>query len=106
MALDTIKPGSTVTVKVTKTPTNAAGVKTLQRVLAKDPVQQKDVRRLRRIREQETQIHQRGGRQWHVRIPKPTKIHGRAGESGTVKATLDVLRDLRSIEKFVDVRVA
>lgn len=106
MALDSIKPGSLVTVTVIKNPTNAAASKTLQRLLAKDPVQQKDARRLRRIRQQETRTHGRGGRVWHVRIPKPTRLQGRAGESGTFKATLDVLRDLRSVERFIEVKAA
>ncbi len=106
MALDSIKPGSTVKVKIVKNPTNAAATKTLQRILAKDPVQQKDTRRLRRIRQQETITHQRGGRQWDIHIPKPKRLLGRAGEAGTVTATLDVLRDLKSVERFVEVKAA
>lgn len=106
MALDTIKPGSRVHVKVVKQPTNEAAAKTLQRVLMKDAAMQKDTRRLRRIREQETRTHQRGGRTWTVRIPKPARLHGRVGEAGTVRATLDVLRDLRSVERFVEVSAA
>jgi hypothetical protein len=106
MALDTIKPGSTVTVKIVKNPTNEAATKTLQRLLGKDPQQKKDATRLRRIRQQETQVHQRGGRQWRVNMPKPKRLEGRAGESGTIKATTDVLRDLRSVERFVDVQAA
>ena len=44
--MNTIKPGSTVTVKVIKTPTASAAAKTIVRVLSKDPAAQKENLRL------------------------------------------------------------
>jgi len=106
--LDKINPGDSVTVTVTKTPTNAAGRKTLERVLCKDPGHAAEVKRQRRIRDKNTPMSTRGGRWriWEGRIVKQHPVTGQQGESGTVTATYDLLQDLRSVERFVEVAKA
>lgn len=104
--LESIKPGTHIDIKVVKRPTNAAGVKTLVRVLRKDREAMREDRRLRDARERNTRHEQRGGRQWAVRVPAQRPVQAEAGETGRVLASVDVIRDLQSVEKFVEVSPA
>jgi len=106
--LENIQPGDTVTVKVVKTPTNAAASKTLERVLCKDETHAAEVDRHRKIRKKNTPMSTRGGRWriWEGRMVKQHPVEGKLGEAGTVKATYDVLKDLKSVERFVEVAKA
>lgn len=104
--MDNIDPGSSIHLTIAKQPTSTAAVKTLVRLLSKDPTIRKDTQRLRRIRQLKTPIKQRGGRQWTVRMVKQHRIKGRTGESGTITATLDVLADLKRVRQFLDIRKA
>ncbi|QDU72142.1 hypothetical protein [Mucisphaera calidilacus] len=101
-----ITPGSDVLVKVTKQPTNEAARKTLIRVLNKDPEINEHTKRQRRARERHNRPHGRGGRTWIIRIPKQEHVRCLPGEQGKVKATVDVIRDLASIQRFVEVSPA
>ena len=97
-----IDPGSQVHVKITKTPTNEAARKTLRRVLNKDPDVKREHRRLEKVRASNLRHKTRGGRPWAIRVPKQYPVEGKAGESGTVLATVDVIRDLESVGPFVE----
>ena len=105
--LDDIKPGSDIQIKVVKRPTNAAAAKTLVRVLAKDPTHKAEFDRLAKVRRRGYNPQPRGGRTYagHVVIRKKP-VTGSLGEQGTVKATVDVIRDLRSVQRFVEVSAA
>lgn len=101
-----IAPGTKVTVKITKRPTSAAAAKTLQRLLAKDPVVQKEDRRQTKVRKVGFRTQQRGGRDWEVRVVRQELVKAVPGEQGTITATADILRDLKSVERFVEVSKA
>jgi hypothetical protein len=105
MAQD-IKPGTTVNVKVTSIPTNAGAAKTIVRLLHKDAQVKREQKRLEKVREAGIRHHQRGGRQWAVRVVKVHPVAAEVGQSGTILATADVLRDLGSVERFVEVTPA
>ena len=104
--LENIDPGSRVNVKIVSQPTNAAAVKTLQRVLNKDEVARQENVRQEKVRKAGFRTKQRGGRPWEVRLVKQHAVKGRIGESGTVTATVDVLRDLGSVQRFIEVTPA
>jgi len=104
--LDKITPGSKINVKIVKQPTNAAASKTLVRVLAKDPVVFAEHARQDKIRKKNYSPSRRGGRLYGGRVVKQHPVKGILGEAGTVTATLSVLRDLGSVERFVEVSEA
>lgn len=104
--LDKIKPGSRIKLKVRQTPRKVAAAKTIVRLLSKDEAIRRENQRLRKIRDTHLRFKTRGGRPWGVRLIKQRPVKGQAGESGTILATVDVLRDLRSIERFVDISTA
>ncbi len=105
MALD-VQPGSRINITVTKTPTNESAAKTLSRIFAKD-VNSKSARRDRKkLRTAFTDGRQRGGRIWYVRPKAPRLVMPEKDSACTVLATVDVIRDLGSVTRFVDVKQA
>lgn len=101
-----IKVGSKINVKVVKQPTNAAAAKTIVRLLSKDSAVQKENDRLRRARKNGLREAQRGGRMWKIRVVKQHPVAAKIGESGVIVATTDVLTDLNSVSRFVEVSKA
>lgn len=101
-----IKPGSQITVTVTKQPTNAAGRKTVVRLLSKDENVKLENNRLKKARENHFRQTRRGGRFWDVNVVKQHPVKGLEGETGTITATLDVIQDLASVQRFVEVKPA
>ncbi|MFO0974113.1 MAG: hypothetical protein U1A27_11855 [Phycisphaerae bacterium] len=101
-----IKPGSMVKLEVTRRPTSEAAAKTLSRLFKKDPVNQRADRLRTKLRTRQMQGRRRGGRIWWVRPFAPRLIQPQAGASCQIRATIDVLRDLGSVTRFVRVTSA
>ena len=100
MAID-LKPGTTVRVTINKNITRESARKTLERLFmmdraVSDPMEQ----RSRNFREQPKR---RGGCIWTKR---PNKLHPdlKKGDTATLKATPQFLRDLKSVSDFVEVK--
>ena len=98
-----IKPGSQVQVKIVAHPSNTSARKTLVRLLSKDEAHSTENKRLARIRRKMYSPRRRGGRLYSGRMPKLRRVKGEPGESGTILATMDVIRDLGSVSRFVEV---
>jgi hypothetical protein len=105
MAVD-VKPGSVVNVTVKKSPTNEAAAKTLSRLFAKDPVHKKARVQRKKLLAAAMDVRRRGGRPWEVRPKAPRLVQPVAGDACTIRATMDVIGDLRSVERFVEVKAA
>lgn len=102
--MEDIKPGQWITVTVKQEPRTDAGRKTLVRMLNKDPEVRKEQERKKKTRP--VGEHQRGGRMWkdRPRHLRPTTVE--AGKSFRVLATIDVLKDMQSLEPYVDLAPA
>ena len=96
-------PGAQVRVEVVKRPTSEAAIKTLRRVLAKDPVIASKKKKDKLFRRRSETVKRRGGRPWEHRATMRQPVEVVPGESGTVKATADVISALRSVGRFVKV---
>ncbi len=99
-----IKPNTQVSITVVKAPTNAAARKTIQRLLSKDPKVQAENRRLKRTRKANFSQGRRGGRFWNINVVKQQPVAGGLGETGTIAASLDVITDLKSVERFLEIK--
>ena len=106
MSIDEITPGTRIQVRVVKTPTNASAATTLRRVLGRDLAHRREAERLKRVRAKNLRYQQRGGRQWAVRVPKQEPVEAEPGASANIPGTLQMLRDLKSVERFVEVTPA
>lgn len=101
--VDQIAPGSKVVVKVVKQPTNAAAAKTIVRLLSKDAVARKHDARLKRSRKVHLRQAARGGRLWEINVVKQPVATAEVGAAGTIVASLDVIKDLASVTRFIEV---
>ena len=104
--LDNITTGSTINIKVVKQPTSEAARKTLVRLLSKDADAVADNKRLKDTRKANYNPQPRGGRLYSGRMPKIRNVKGNLGETGTIKATYDVIKDLGSVAKFLEISAA
>ncbi len=106
--MSTIAPGNKIAVTIVKTPTNVAARKTLVRVLSRDAGVKKTNARLYATRKANERVTVRGGRLrlWEGRVVTQHPVKGNIGETGTFTATLDVLKDLASVARFVEVKAA
>ncbi|HEV2293040.1 MAG TPA: hypothetical protein VGR35_04240 [Tepidisphaeraceae bacterium] len=102
MAID-LKPGQTVRVTVSKSITRDAARKTIERLFMKD----KAVRTPIEVRSANFKEipKRRGGVIWTKRV---NKVHPELnkGASATIKTTPASIRDLKSVETFVDIASA
>jgi hypothetical protein len=105
MALD-LQPGSKVCIKVAKTPTNEAAAKTLSRIFAKDVNSRNARKRRKQLRDSEIVDHRRGGRPWYYRPHAPRLFQPIKGASCTILVTTDVIGDMRSVSRFIEVAAA
>jgi hypothetical protein len=104
--LDNIAPGTTVQVKVIQKPTSLAASKTIVRLFSKDPGVKRENQRLRKARKEHFSQNRRGGRFWDVNVVKQRPVAADLGVTKTIVATLDVLKDLNSVSRFVEVTKA
>jgi hypothetical protein len=99
MAID-LKPGTTVRVTINKNITRASARKTLERLFLTDKEVKKPI--LRRSRNFIELPKRRGGQIWTKR---PNKVHPTLdkGAAATIKTTPQLIKDLRSVEDFIQV---
>lgn len=103
MATD-IQPGQWVNVKITGEPRSEAARKTMIRLFRMDPEVMRERRRF--VRSRPVQWARRGGRLWGNRPPKLQAVHTTTGASYRIFASVDILRDLRSIARYVNITSA
>jgi hypothetical protein len=102
MALE-LKPGKTVRVTVNKHISRDAAKKTLERLFLKDKSIAKPIEQ--RSANFKELPKRRGGCIWTKR---PNKVHPeiKQGSSATIVATPQAIKDLKSVEAFVEVKNA
>jgi len=101
-----IQTGSRINLKVVKQPTSTSASKTIVRLLSKDLSVVAENKRLRKVRDKNIEWRPRGGRLWGVRLKKQFPVKGNIGDSGTIVATYDVIKDLQSVSRFLEVSTA
>jgi len=97
-----VAPGTRVAVEITAAPTNEAARKTLTRVCSKDAEITK-AQRWKKARRPSWQTWRRGGKMWHHQMKSRSPVVLEPGSKYSVLATVDVLRDLRSVQRFVNI---
>ena len=95
-----LQPGKTVRVTINKTINRASARKTLERLFMKDKAVAKPIER--RSRNFIPLPKRRGGQIWTKR---PNKVHPTLdrGAAATIKATPQAIKDLKSVEDFIEV---
>ncbi len=94
--------GSKIRVEVTARPSTAAGEKTLLRLFRKDAGVARHHRH-QQAKRPSWERWRRGGKMWHHQMRSEPVASVRPGSSYCIRATLDVLRDLESVKRWVRV---
>lgn len=97
-----IEPGAAVSIEIVATPRRPAARKTLTRVCGKDAAVARR-HRTQKARRPSWQEWIRGGKYWHHQMKSRPAASLEPGSKYTVQATVDVLRDLESVKRFVKV---
>jgi hypothetical protein len=97
--MEQIEPGSKVKVTIKRTPLGEGARKTLARLFLKD----RRIAKARRRTPKPTLPKRRGGRIWLGRAQGAVTTVPRVGDSCEIACTLDVVRDLGSVKRYVDV---
>ena len=98
-----LKPGGTVRVTISKSITRGAARKTLERLFMSDKTIRGPIEK--RSRNFKELPKRRGGTIWTKRV---NKVHPdlNKGASATITTTAANIRDLKSVESFIDVKSA
>lgn len=100
---DAFKPGQPIRCTITEQPRAQAQVKTIARLMRRDPSVQRALRRAQNMRRQRMRTYVRGNRTWYAR-EKPAKgLTIRTGESWSMVYTPDLAPDLASVRAFLAV---
>jgi hypothetical protein len=100
-----LTPTNTVTCTINSVPANRAANKTIQRLMRMQPHIQKGLSMLARRRASKDNVPTtRAGRIWinRAKTTKLTRVD--VGESFTLKLTAQIIPDLKSVEKYLDVK--
>lgn len=97
-----LTPGQTVAIELVATPRNEAARKTLIRLWHNDPAVSRDQRQRKRKRPS-WRTWRRGGRQWHHQMRSRAPVELTPGRRLTLVASVDVIRDLTSVKRWIRV---
>ncbi len=97
-----LTPGQTISVEITSPPRAEAARKTLVRLFRRDPAAARQHRQQKRHRPS-WQTWRRGGRMWHHQMKSQPPFALTAGRKLSIVATVDVIRDLESVGRYVRV---
>jgi len=97
--------GSKISVEITKNPTNDAARKTLIRLYRKDAAVARH-HRMQQAKRPSWESWRRGGKMWHHQMRSKPAITLAPGQKFSLRATIDIVRDLESISRFVKVAKA
>jgi len=99
-------PGQMLKLKVTKTPQAAGAVKTIERLMRRDPENAKALRRSQKARETKNNIYVRGNRWWTSRAKAGRVVRVENDATWSMKFMPQIAPDLRSVEKYLSIEKA
>lgn len=97
-----IPVGAAVSIEITAEPRSESARKTLMRLCRKDPAVMKHHRR-QQSRRPSWEEWVRGGKYWHHQMKTQPAVQLAPGQKYDVRATLDVIRDLNTVQRWVKV---
>lgn len=103
---DKLKPGQTIKCTIAKAPRNAAGRKTLERLMRLQPSVARGLRSSHRKRQQNLNVYNRGNRDWTSRKPCGKIVKVAAGQTWTMTFSANLAPDLASVAECIKVENA
>ncbi len=99
--IDTLKPGQNVHCTLVKLPMAAAPGKTILRLMRRDPVVVKGLRKSHRVRQKTTVVYNRGNRDWVQRQKCAKIVELRVGNDWTMPYDASIAPDLQSVSDYI-----
>lgn len=104
--IDALKPGQTVKCTIVKEPLTPDDKQTVMRLMRKDPTIQRRLRRSQMMRRRNMVVYNRGNRDWYKRQQVGKIADVRAGSSWKFTYSLELGRDMKTVERFLKVEAA
>ena len=102
----TYKLGQNLVCTISKAPKTDDQVSTLERLMRKDPVNKRALRRAQRMRRQRMIVYNRGNRDWVSREKSALVVRVTPGATWTMPYTHDLATDMATVQGFLTVKTA
>lgn len=104
---DAIAPNQDVTFTISNPPRREAERKTIQRLMRMQPDVQNGLSKLARRRKlHDNRYVTRAGVDWVIRVTTTKLTRVEPGESFTIRVTPQIMNDIKSVEQYLDAKVA
>lgn len=104
--IDTLSAGAVLTCTIRSEPRAAAATKTIERLMRRDPAAKRGLKRAQKLRADRVNAYTRGGRMWYARERPARVVRAVKGQQWSMVFTHDIAPDLRSVAKYLDLKVA
>jgi len=101
-----LAPGQQINCTLNVVPRAENDRKTIARLMRRDPVAAKGLRRAQRLRRQTTIVYNRGNRDWVKRQPCSKHVHVVRGEAWSMTYTPDLAHEFAAVGKYLTVAPA
>jgi len=105
-SVGSLKSGQTISCTLTSVPRAEAARKTIARLMRRDPVAGKGLRKSQNVRRRTTIVYNRGNRDWVKRQLCSKHVHVVLGETWSMVYTADLANEFAAIGKYIDVKAA
>lgn len=102
----TLTPGQKISCTLTSVPRAEGARKTIARLMRRDPVASKGLRRAQRVRRQTTIVYNRGNRDWVKRQLCSKHVHVVKGETWSMTYTPDLATEFAAVGKYIAIKAA
>ena len=103
---DSLKPGQTITLTISKAPRTPSAISTVERLMRRDLDSRRGLRRAQRLRRQNMVVYNRGNRDWYKREICGKLVNAKTGATWTMTYSLQILPELKSLTSYVAVKSA
>jgi hypothetical protein len=104
--VDTFKPGQVIRCTVQTLPQAEAPVDTILRLMRRDPVVVRALRKSQQLRRRNTLVYNRGNRDWVQRRACGKVVRMVKGAQWAFVFDLGMAKDLKSVEKYIKIEAA
>jgi hypothetical protein len=101
-----VEIGDTIECTITRTPSHTHELKTLRRLMRRDPDNARALRGSQHARRRHKVVKIRAGRPWHSREKCGKIVRVEPGSSWKMKLIPQLKDELKAVEQFIDVKKA
>ena len=104
--MNDFKPGQTIRCTITAAPRTEAGIDTIERLMRQEPSIKRGLRKAQRRRRQDMIVYNRGNRDWYKRETCGRLIQAKKGATWTMLYSHQILPELKSLAKYLQIKPA